>query len=157
MLKRQYVISAAVLLALPLAGCGALKGNGGPKTPTVGQRVSILSNDNSIKVDPTTESVAVVLPEPVVNPNWSQSGGNASKSMGHPALGAAREKVWEARVVGSTNKQRLASSPVIADNRLFVGKIVGRCTLRRYHHLALNIAVVLREDRRRYGQHRGTE
>ncbi len=119
MRKRHYVICAA-LLALPLAGCGAFKGNGGPKTPTVGQRVSILSNDNSIKVDPTTEAVAVVLPDPVVNAAWAQSGGNASKSMGHPALGAAREKVWEARVAGSTNKQRLASSPVIADNRLFV-------------------------------------
>ena len=54
MLKRHYVMCAAVLLALPLAGCGALKGKGGPKTPTVGQRVSILSNDTSIKVDPAT-------------------------------------------------------------------------------------------------------
>lgn len=119
MRKLQYV-AGAMLIALPLAGCGAFKGNGGPKTPTVGQRVSILSNDNSIKVDPATELVAVVLPEPVVNPNWAQSGGNASKSMGHPALGAARTKVWEASIAGSNNKQRLAASPVIADNRLFV-------------------------------------
>lgn len=119
MLKKHYVICAA-LLALPLAGCGALKGNGGPKTPTVGQRVSILSNDNSIKVDPVTATLAVVLPEPQVNAAWAQSGGNASKSMGHLALAATRSKLWEASVVGSTNKQRLASSPVIADNRLFV-------------------------------------
>jgi len=119
MLKKHYVICAA-LLALPLAGCGALKGNGGPKTPTVGQRVSILSNDNSIKVDPATAALAVVLPEPQVNAAWAQSGGNASKSMGHLALAATRSKLWEASVVGSTNKQRLASSPVIADNRLFV-------------------------------------
>lgn len=119
MRKRDYVICAA-LLALPLSGCGALKGNGGPKTPTVGQRVSILSNDNSIKVDPATAGIAVVLPEPAVNAAWSQSGGNASKSMGHPALGASRGKLWEASIAGSTNKQRLASSPVIADNRLFV-------------------------------------
>jgi len=119
MRKRHFVMGAA-LLALPLAGCGALKGNGGPKTPTVGQRVSILSNDNSIKVDPAIEAVAVVLPEPAVNANWAQSGGNASKSMGHPALAATRTKLWEARVAGSTKKQRLASSPVIADNRLFV-------------------------------------
>ena len=40
--------------------------------------------------------------------------------MGHPALGAARTKVWEASIAGSNNKQRLAASPVIADNRLFV-------------------------------------
>lgn len=119
MLKSRYGIYAA-LLALPLAGCGAFKGDGGPRTPTVGERVSILSNDNSIKVDPATASMAVVLPEPVVNANWAQSGGNASKSMGHPALGAARTQVWQASITGSSNKQRLATAPVVADNRLFV-------------------------------------
>ena len=110
----------AALLALPLAGCGVFKGDGGPRTPTIGNRVSILSNDNSVKVDPATAAIAVVLPDPVVNAAWAQSGGNAAKSMGHPALGAARTKLWEANIAGSTNKQRLASSPVVADNRLFV-------------------------------------
>ncbi|MBO9697559.1 MAG: PQQ-binding-like beta-propeller repeat protein [Sphingopyxis sp.] len=119
MRKARFGIYAA-LLVLPLTACGALKGNGGPKTPTVGDRVSILSNDNSIKVDPATAAIAVVLPEPAVNAAWAQSGGNASKSMGHPALGAARTKLWEASIAGSTNKQRIAASPVIADNRLFV-------------------------------------
>lgn len=119
MLKRHFGITVA-LLALPLAGCGVFKGDGGPKTPTVGDRVSILSNDNSIKVDPATAGIAVVLPDPAVNADWAQSGGNASKSMGHPALGATRTQLWEAEIVGSTNKQRLAASPVVADNRLFV-------------------------------------
>jgi len=118
MRKRHYVI-CAMMLALPLAGCGAFKGKGGPRTPTVGERVSILSNDNSIKVDPTTAAVAVVLPDPVLNADWAQSGGNASKSMGHPALGAARTKAWEASIAGSTKKQRLAAAPVISHNRLF--------------------------------------
>jgi outer membrane protein assembly factor BamB len=108
-----------MMLALPLAGCGAFKGKGGPRTPTVGERISILSNDNSIKVDPTTAEIAVVLPDPVLNADWAQSGGNASKSMGHPALGAARTKAWEASIAGSTKKQRLAAAPVISNNRLF--------------------------------------
>ena len=91
MRKSRYGLYAA-LIALPLAGCGVLKGDGGPKTPTIGDRVSILSNDNSVKVDPITAEIAVVLPEPAVNAAWSQSGGNASKSMGHPALAATRSK-----------------------------------------------------------------
>ncbi|MGR4889860.1 PQQ-binding-like beta-propeller repeat protein [Sphingopyxis sp. LARHCG72] len=119
MRKSRYGLYAA-LIALPLAGCGVLKGDGGPKTPTVGDRVSILSNDNSVKVDPATADIAVVLPEPAVNAAWAQSGGNASKSMGHPALAATRSKLWQANIAGSTNKQRLAASPVVADNRLFV-------------------------------------
>ncbi|MHA4838548.1 outer membrane protein assembly factor BamB family protein [Sphingopyxis sp. MSC1_008] len=119
MRKARFGIYAA-LLALPLTACGVLKGDGGPKTPTIGDRVSILSNDSSVKIDPATASIAVVLPEPAVNAAWAQSGGNASKSMGHPALATTRTKLWEANIAGSTNKQRLASSPVIADNRLFV-------------------------------------
>ncbi|MGV1681969.1 outer membrane protein assembly factor BamB family protein [Sphingopyxis sp. NJF-3] len=118
-MKSRYVFYAA-LLTLPLAACGVLKGNGGPKTPTVGDRISILSNDNSIKVDPALAETAVVLPEPVVNAAWAQSGGNASKSMGHLALAASRSQAWTATIAGSTKKQRLASSPVVADNRLFV-------------------------------------
>ena len=117
MRKANFV--GVALIALALAGCGVLKGNGGPKTPTVGDRVSILSNDNSVKVDPATASVAVVLPDPVVNANWAQSGGNASKSMGHPALAASRSQIWTANIAGGDNKQRLASAPVVSDNRLF--------------------------------------
>jgi len=119
MRKRQFVLTAA-LFALPLAGCSVFKGDGPRKTPTVGERVSILSDDNSIKVDPSLAETAVVLPEPVVNASWAQSGGNASKSMGHLALAASRSLVWSAEVAGSTKAQRLAASPVIADNRLFV-------------------------------------
>lgn len=116
---RNAKFAGAALMALSLAGCGVFKGDGGPKTPTVGERVSILSNDNSVKVDPATASVAVVLPEPAVNANWAQSGGNASKSMGHPALGASRSQIWSASIAGGNNKQRLASAPVVSDNRLF--------------------------------------
>ncbi|APZ98974.1 pyrrolo-quinoline quinone [Sphingopyxis sp. QXT-31] len=116
---RNAKFAGAALMALSLAGCGVFKGDGGPKTPTVGERVSILSNDNSVKVDSATASVAVVLPEPAVNANWAQSGGNASKSMGHPALGASRSQIWSASIAGGNNKQRLASAPVVSDNRLF--------------------------------------
>lgn len=118
MLKRHFAICAA-LLALPLAGCSIFKGDGPPKTPTVGERISILSDDSSIKVDPATAAIAIVLPEPAVNDAWAQSGGNASKSMGHSALAATRSQIWSATITGSTKKQRLAASPVVADNRLF--------------------------------------
>jgi len=119
MLKRRFLLAAA-LVALPLAGCGVFKGGGGPKTPTVGDRVSILSNDASIKVDPALAETAVVLPAAVANADWAQSGGNASKSMGHLALAASRSQIWSARVAGSTKKQRLGTAPVVADNRLVV-------------------------------------
>src|SRR3546814_20998067 len=78
----------AALLALPLAACGVFKGDGPPKTPTIGERVSILSHDNSLKVDPATAAIPPVPPAPTLNAAWPPSGGNDSKPMGHHAPGA---------------------------------------------------------------------
>lgn len=114
----RYVV--AVLVAMPLAGCGVLGGggDGGPKTPTVGNRVSILANDASVKLDPTIAGIEVLVPAPIANADWPQSGGNASKSLGHVALGAARTEIWSASIAGNSNKVRLASPPVVAGGRL---------------------------------------
>jgi len=110
----------AVLAALPLAGCGIIGGgDGGPKTPTVGNRVSILSNDASVKLDPAIAGLEVIVPEAQANAEWPQSGGNASKSMGHVALGTSRTQIWSADIAGSSNKVRLASPPVVGSGRLF--------------------------------------
>jgi outer membrane protein assembly factor BamB len=118
-LSRQGRMVMLMLAALPLAGCGVLGGgDGGPKTPTVGNRVSILSNDNSVKVDAAIAGQEVIVPAPLANADWPQSGGNASKAMGHVALNASRSQIWSASVAGSSNKVRLASPPVIAGGRL---------------------------------------
>ncbi|MEY4269615.1 MAG: hypothetical protein RLZZ58_831 [Pseudomonadota bacterium] len=111
---------ALVAAALTLSACGVIGGKGGPKTPTVGNRVSILSNDASVKIDEATAAQTLILPPATVNANWSQSGGNASKMMNHVALGTARSPLWTASIAGNSSKQRLASSPVVDGNRLYV-------------------------------------
>ncbi len=79
----------AGICAVALTGCA---GNGLFKsakktTPTVGERVSILSKiETGTEVDPTLAGVSVVLPPPISNTEWSQVGGSASKSYGHLAL-----------------------------------------------------------------------
>jgi len=114
--------SLALVLALALSGCGVFGGGkGGPKTPTVGNRVPILSRiDSSAKVDPVLESVEVLLPPAEANAEWAQAGGTADKSYGHPALSEAPHRVWSVSIAGSSNKRRLAASPVIGGGRLFV-------------------------------------
>jgi outer membrane protein assembly factor BamB len=117
----RLAVPLALLLATSLAGCGMLGGKSGPKTPTVGNRVPILSRiESGAKVDPTLEAVAVVLPTPVANTEWLQAGGAASKSYGHLELAAAPAKIWQASIVGSTNRQRLAAAPVIGAGGLYV-------------------------------------
>ncbi|GFE75600.1 MULTISPECIES: PQQ-like beta-propeller repeat protein [Novosphingobium] len=111
------------LIALALvAGLSGCKSNSkGPKTPTVGERVPILSRiESGAKVDPTQEAVSVILPPQQSNAEWAQAGGNAAKSYGHLALAENPTRVWTAQIAGSTNRARLAAAPVVAEDKLFV-------------------------------------
>lgn len=112
---------AAALSALALvSGCGVIKGGGKPKTPVLGERVPILMSENDIVADRSLAGVDVLFPEAVANESWNQPGGNASKSMGHLALGQSLSRVWTKSVAKTSKRERLAASPVIAGNKLFV-------------------------------------
>lgn len=103
-------------LAAALTACG-----GGPKTtPTIGERMPILSRiESGAAVDPALAQVSVVLPEAVANSEWAQVGGSASKSYGHLALSENPTKVWTARVQGASDRARLAAAPVIGGDILY--------------------------------------
>lgn len=127
-IKRNFAFAGgragvASMIALALvAGLSGCKSNSkGPKTPTVGERVPILSRiESGAKVDPTLEAVSVILPPQQSNDAWAQAGGNGAKSYGHLALADTPARVWTAQIAGSTNRARLAASPVVADGKLFV-------------------------------------
>ena len=113
-------VTTAAMIAM-LAGCGIVGGKkGGPKTPVVGNRVSILNNEQGVEADPTLADVTVTLPAPYVNEEWSQPGGAPSKAMGHVSLGGSPSQVWTASIAGSTPQARLAAAPVVSGGKLFV-------------------------------------
>lgn len=105
-------------LALALSGCG---GKGKVKaTPTVGERVPVLSRiEAGTKVDPSLAAMDVVVPAPVINTDWAQGGGTASKASGHLALADAPKRLWSVRIPGSSPKQRLAAAPVVGNGTLY--------------------------------------
>lgn len=112
----------AVMLAVSLTACaGGLFGGGGKKkTPTLGDRVPILSRiESGAKVDAEIAGVAVTVPAAQVNAEWAQPGGSASKAAGHFALSATPQRVWTAQVAGGTNRVRLAAAPVVGGGRLY--------------------------------------
>ena len=111
-------VMVAALIAL--AGCGIFTGRGGKRTPTVGNRVPILVAENAIENDPTIASAPVTLPVAAANDSWTQSGGNAAKSMGQLALGTAPVRLWSATINGGSNRERLAATPVIGEGKLFL-------------------------------------
>jgi outer membrane protein assembly factor BamB len=119
--SRYLTVPLATVLAISLAGCGVFGGKEGPKTPTVGNRVPILSRvETSAEPDPALASVTVTVPPQQANADWSQAGGTANKAYGHLALGAAPARLWTASVAGSNTRRRLAAAPVIGGGKLFV-------------------------------------
>lgn len=122
---QRVAVSAMVVMALALGGCGITKGKA-KSTPTVGNRIPILSRiEAGTKVDTGMSALEVVLPLAEANPDWAQAGGTASKSYGHLVLSQAPRRVWTARVSGSTPIHRLAAAPVIGGGRLFVMDTAG--------------------------------
>lgn len=115
-----------VLVLLPtllaISACGVFSGNKSkrPRTPVLGERVAILTSEAAAEADPALAGVEVLLPPAQPNLAWAQPGGNAAKSMDHPALGTSLGPVWRAKIAGSSKKQRLAASPVVADGKLYV-------------------------------------
>ena len=115
-MKRLILALAALSM---LGGCGAFH-KGKKHTPTIGERISVLTNEAAVEVDPTLASVPVVLPPPEANTQWAQPGGNAAKSMGQLALGPSLGQVWRASIGhGSGKAVQLAASPVYANGKIF--------------------------------------
>ncbi len=119
-MMKTYRVTVAVAALMALSGCGIFKGGGGKKTPTLGDRVSILVSENEVETDKTIADVQVLLPAPAVNDAWAQPGGNPAKSMGQLAFGDQPKRAWQATIDGGSNRERLGAAPVVADNKLFV-------------------------------------
>lgn len=114
-------VTIAAMLLLSLGGCGIFKGGDkGPKTPLLGNRIPILALESGAEADPALADVTVMVPTAQVNDSWSQTGGGASKAMGHLALGTAVERSWSVKFPGTSKKVRLAGGPVVAQGTVFV-------------------------------------
>jgi outer membrane protein assembly factor BamB len=107
------------LTASLLAGCGVLN-RSRPATPTVGERIAVLSTDPDVQVDPATAALPFALPEATPNDSWSQPGATPSKSVGHLALGTALAPAWSVSIgQGSSLDARLAAAPVVANGTVY--------------------------------------
>ena len=86
----------------------------------------MLVGENAIEVDLDTAAGPFALPSPVANEEWAQSGGNATKSMGHLELGQALGVAWTAMIgEGSDNKARLVTAPVVGGGRVYTIDTLG--------------------------------
>ena len=123
--KKHVRIALMICAALAASGCGIL--NKKPrKTPTVGERIPVLTSEGDVQVDSATAALPMALPPAVANTEWTQSGGNAAKSVGHVALGTALAPAFTVQAGrGSSLTARLAAEPIVAGGRVYTIDTLG--------------------------------
>ena len=125
MSRHKFRIAVMIAVALGASGCSVFK-KGHPKTPVLGQRIPVLTSEVDVEVDPATQALPFSLPAAVENNAWTQSGGNATKSMGQLALGSALRQAFVVNAGrGSSLTARLAATPVVANGRVYTIDTLG--------------------------------
>ena len=118
---------AALMIAAAIAasGCSVLK-HKQKKTPILGERIPVLTTESDAALDPATAALPMVLPDAVANTAWTQSGGNAAKSMGQLALGSTLGRAYSVQAGrGSSLTERLAAAPIVANGRVYTIDTLG--------------------------------
>jgi outer membrane protein assembly factor BamB len=115
----RLALALAALTAL--AGCDWAQNLFTEKKEALpGKRISVLSLDRPIAVDPTLNAVPVRLPPPYDNPSWPEAGGYPSHAMYHLAFGDTVTEAWSADIGdGASRYGRIAAQPVADNGRVF--------------------------------------
>ena len=93
----------AGVVAVALTGCESVSGAmdgifGSSKVPLTGERIAVFGDRGELEPDKDMANVQIVLPAPVVNDSWPQSGGFANYAMQHLAVGDSPKIIWTADV-----------------------------------------------------------
>ncbi|MFL6759140.1 MAG: PQQ-binding-like beta-propeller repeat protein [Sphingomonas sp.] len=124
--SKSFRVALMIAATFAASGCAVLKKGKKSNTPVLGQRIAVLTGENDVTVDPATATLPMSLPQAVANTEWTQSGGNASKSMGQLALGNALANAFMVQAGrGSSLTARLAAAPIVAGGRVYVTDTLG--------------------------------
>ncbi len=118
----------AALLGLPLAvsGCGLFDSIlGDNKTKLSGKREAVLGSRGGLEVD-AAEGRTVAVPPPVAVAAWTESGGNATHTLGNIAV-TGLQPAWTASVgSGGGYRAKLTAQPLIAGGAVYTMDSDGR-------------------------------
>lgn len=84
------------------------------------QRISILELSETLSVVAPTSPSSIILPDPYVNTDWPQAGGNVQHVVQHTGATGPLDKAWSVNIgEGSGRKGRIVAPPVIANGSIF--------------------------------------
>ncbi|WP_246484308.1 PQQ-binding-like beta-propeller repeat protein [Marivibrio halodurans] len=110
--------AAALAALLALGACSWFGDEEAPPLP--GDRISVMLSESDVEPDPRLSDLAVKLPPPYLNESWPQAGGFADHAMHHLMASDDLAEAWDVSIgSGSAGDQRVLSSPVAANGRLF--------------------------------------
>jgi outer membrane protein assembly factor BamB len=124
-LRAAAALTAAAIL---LSGCDALGTMtqgwftpAGRPSKLKGERISVMSLDESMKPDPGLAGTDVVLPPPYKNDDWANPGGYASNALYHLEASGPLHQIWSQEAgKGSDTDSRLTSPPIVAGGAVYV-------------------------------------
>lgn len=120
---KTLCVTVLAVASIGLAGCetvsNAFQSVDKPKLP--GKRLSVMELETTLAVDPELADIAIQLPSPNANTDWTQPGGKASNAMSHLAAAGNLERIWSSDAgSGSGGASRLIASPIVAEGKVFV-------------------------------------
>lgn len=105
------------LACLSLTACGLFSKE---KISVEGDRIAFLEGESLLQPDFKPGTVRIQLPSPVVNPIWSQNGGNALHDMGHLDSADVLTEFWDTGFgEGSSKREIMLASPVVMNRTVF--------------------------------------
>lgn len=113
---------AAIALVLALTGCETITSvfEKDKDPPLPGTRVSALPGATTVEADPSLASVAVKLPAPYTNGEWTQAGGAPGHAMYHLTLGDLPGRAWDEDIgEGADYDAAILSEPVAVADAVF--------------------------------------
>ena len=128
--SRMIALCAAAAL---LAGCETVNDYLGSneKITIRGERIAVLNTDQAAKADTDLADLAIKLPAPTANSEWSQPGGVPSNALQHLSAKGDLNEIWSASIgEGSSSSVRLMASPVIGGGQIFT--LDAEATLRAF-------------------------
>ena len=114
-----FRLAALTTVMLGVSACGSWWG--GIETPPLpGERISVLSHETALQPDSDMNASEIRLPAPSATPDWPQNGGYANHAMHHVMAAPNLVETWTADIgTGLTKGQRLTSTPVVGDGRIY--------------------------------------
>jgi outer membrane protein assembly factor BamB len=118
---RALYAAAAALSVLGLAACSSWIGGSKKADQLKGERISVLTLDNSLKPDERIQDLEVRLPKPYLDSDWPQPGGVPNHANQHLAAAGPLDQLWRVDAGSGTDSEaQLLAQPIVADKSVFV-------------------------------------